>query len=233
MHDFLPEFLQRCIWVPIRALFRHYIHFQVEGLSHLRALDATGEGVLFVSNHLSEVDPAYIPAALPFFSRYLPMHYVSLTREHYSHLRGWGVFAGGLLFKAWGAYPALLGVKNFDVALAYHIGFLKHGKSLCIFPEGGICRGGTTDQARPGVSHLAWRTSAAIVPVRLVQSGPFSWHDFFHKKLQITVVFGTPLRFSDLAIDCVGTQENYSVLEHKLIAAHIMDYVHTLSPHHA
>ena len=220
----LTSFLQRLAWAPTRVFLSSFLGFNVHGHDHLgRAARHVG-GVIFAANHLWEIDPILLTAGIPFWGRLLPMHYVAMAKEHYQHLPGWRAVAGGRIFKAWGAYPALLGVKNFDLSLREHLHLLKQGKSLCIFPEGGMCRAGATYEPKPGVAYLAWKTGACIVPVRLVNSGPFTSRDFFARRLRAGVVYGEPFSFADVA----EKQEEYSVAELKLIAARIMARVSAL-----
>src|SRR3990167_11455141 len=92
----LPLILQTAIWPIMRPLFWFFLHLKIIGCENLRSLP---KGVIFASNHTSELDAILIPASLPFLSRFMPMFYVSRPREFYKN-SGWRqLFYGGLFFK--------------------------------------------------------------------------------------------------------------------------------------
>ena len=53
---------------------------------------------------------------------------------------------GGLVFKIFGAYPATVGIKDYEKMLMHHINILCRGHSVCIFPEGGLSKNGELGQ---------------------------------------------------------------------------------------
>ncbi len=161
--------LQSLLWVPGQVALRFRFGYRVVGLENLKKIVSRRNGVLFVVNHRTQLDPVFVAAILPFFSLLRPMHFMSLPPAEYAHLPFGRHIYGGFLFKIFGAYPAYRGLKDYEVALRHHIRLLKEGKSVCIFPEGGITKHpeGKPQKARPGVAYLAKRTGAVIVPVAL------------------------------------------------------------------
>src|SRR3989344_5971123 len=90
-----PLVLQTAIWPATRFFFWLFLHLRVVGLENLKNLP---KGVIFATNHSSELDPILVPASLPFLSKFMPMFYVSRPREFYS-TSGWRWFLyGGLFF---------------------------------------------------------------------------------------------------------------------------------------
>ncbi|MDE2188208.1 MAG: hypothetical protein KGJ35_00560, partial [Patescibacteria group bacterium] len=69
-----PLILQKIIWIPTNIILRFFCHLQVRGLENLKGI---GRNAIFASNHASELDPFFIPASLPFFSRFSPIFYAS------------------------------------------------------------------------------------------------------------------------------------------------------------
>ena len=69
-----------------------------------------------------------------------------------------------------------------------------------IFPEGRISTDGQIHRARQGVALIALMSNAAVVPAFFQGTRPFSGmiHDFFQFN-QVTLHFGPPIRFDDLA----------------------------------
>lgn len=225
-HYVSPWILQTLIWVPTRIFLRVFYSYKVRGLRHLRKLKDkdNDNGVIFAVNHSSELDPILIPASLPFFSRFMPMFYVSREQKFYSS-SGWKQnIYGGLLFRMWGAHTAYSGMKNYDVALRYHIKILNFGKSLCIFPEGRKTRDGEIHDGRPGVGYLIHRTNAVVVPVRIKGLYKPDRERGFLWRQKLKVVFGKPM----YAKDFYDNGNNITVDHYKKATAKVMDKIRDL-----
>ncbi len=195
---FSPLFLQTLIWPITRFILRFFGHFKVEGLENLKNLKA-GEGVIFVSNHSSELDPILLPASLPFLSRFMPFFYTSREKSFYKN-SGWRqLFYGGLFFKFWGAHPIRPGLKDYEKSLETHIRLVEEGKSVLIFPEGKKTLDGSVhpEKARGGLGFMAQKTDKFVVPVYIEGVFNLSSKLFFSRKREIKVVFLKPLKFSD------------------------------------
>lgn len=182
--------LQSLMWPLFRVLFLSFGNLDIKGREHVRGHRS---GAIFAVNHSSQLDPFLIPTTLGPLSSLMPMHYVSRTRDFYE-IRGLSRYIyGGLVFKIFGAYSATVGMKDFEKMLANHIELLCKGKSVCIFPEGGISKSGELGQGKPGVAYLLWRTGRPIIPAAIHGHAQMSIREFFSRKNNIVVSYGPPI----------------------------------------
>ena len=191
---FIPGTIQRLAWAPLWALFGLFGSFEVKGHRNLVGIKGP---VIIASNHISELDPLLIVAALPFFSRHIPLFYVSREKGFYKVNWRSAVY-GGNFFKMMGAYPGYKGLNDYERALQHHLGVLRHGKSVGIFPMGGIRPRGEPLQPKGGVIYLAHATNAPIIPVSITGAENLSLNDFFGRKRKIRLVFGQPIYAQEL-----------------------------------
>lgn len=220
---YFPAILQTLIWIPTRIIFFLLVRLKIIDQDKAEKEDP---GVIFVANHRSQLDPIFIRACLPMFSRHRGIFYVSLTKKNYKHHKFGRFFYGGLFFKFWGAYPVYKGLNNYHLAFMHHIDILKSGRSVVIFPEGGVTKTDERGTARPGIIHLAQITGAKIIPVKLDGTFHLSIKNFFLKQKPITVSFGESLSLSELTKDLklkLDNEENY-----RLVASNILDRVMVL-----
>lgn len=207
MHRFFylsPLILQTCIWPVVRPVLWFFLRLDVHGLEHLRRVPSKYDrtytvkkgGVIFAANHSSELDPILIPASLPFLSRFMPMFYTSRETDFYRK-SGWRQrIYGGLLFKLWGAHPIRAGLHDYAASLHTHIGFLRDGKSVIMFPDGKrLPEREIGSVARGGLGYLAWRTGAAVVPVRIENVFRIRLVEFLLRRRHVRIVFGKPSNF--------------------------------------
>ena len=191
VNSFTPWFLQNLIWLPTQFFLRLFGHFRVYGKENLRGVKGA---VIFASNHTSELDPILIPAALPWFSRFSPMFYVSREKNFYNTRRILKrLFYGGFFFELWGAYQTEAGLHNYDISLRNHLRILKNGHSISIFPEGDKSFDGKLHEFKGGAAFLSHKTGAPIVPVAVSGTFQTTLGDFFFFKKRITLVFGKPI----------------------------------------
>lgn len=211
-----PLVLQSLAWLPTRTALRLLYGMRVYGTDNL-ALIPRGNGVIFVANHISKLDPVIVTAGLIPLSRFAPLHYGSREKDGYSHFPVGKYLYGGTLFKLWGAYPIYRGRETYEESLKHHLEFLAKGKSVCFFPEGGIDENGARKPARPGITHLAKLSSATLVPVKIVLTT--------EKKIEL--YFGHPF-----AIEELEAQTAHLELDSKersiAIAEKVMDRVYSL-----
>ena len=211
-----PLILQKLIWVPTRSILSFFGHFEVTGLEHVESLKTH---VIFACNHSSEIDPILIPAALPFWSRQSPMFYVSREKRFYGG-SGWRRhFYGGKFFEAWGSYQVFVDLRDYEKALVNHLGIVRDGGSLCIFPEGRTTPNGIIQQAKGGVAYLAYTTKTPIIPVYIGGVFKLSFKDFLLRKKKITVRFGAPIYIQS------AHGADIPVAEFRSYAAPIMDAI--------
>jgi 1-acyl-sn-glycerol-3-phosphate acyltransferase len=190
-----PLILQWFLWPLVRPLFWYYGNYTVHGLSNLKGLK---RGAIFASNHTSELDAIFIPAALPFFHRLRPFFYTSRERAFYQNT-GWRQpFYGGALFNALGAYAVEPGKHDYEKSLATHIRLAKDGMSIIVFPEGHVCHDGAFCEGKGGVAYLAHRAGVPVIPLSIKGSYGITMKDFFSKKREFTISIGKPLSVAEL-----------------------------------
>lgn len=188
---FFPWFLQNLIWIPTRIFLRFFTHFKIYGRENIRNLN---DGVIFVCNHTSEIDPILLPASFPWFSRFLPVFYVSREKTFYNIKQIIKrVFYGGFFFEFWGAYQTHTGLRNYEVSLKTHIKILESGHSLDIFPEGEKSFDGGIHDFKGGAAFLSRRTGAPIIPVAISGAFKTTLGDFLTRKKHFTLTFGKPI----------------------------------------
>ncbi len=190
-HSFFPFLLQTIIWIPTRIILFVFSNFKVVGLENLKDLKGR---VIFVSNHTSELDPILLPAALPMFSRFMPIFYVSREKTFYNTTQIFKhLFYGGFFFEIWRAFQTHVGLHNFETSLQTHIKILEDGHSLFIFPEGGKTFDGTIHEAKGGAAFLAHRTNSPVVPIAISGAYKTSFFDFLFFRKNFKLSFGKPL----------------------------------------
>lgn len=155
VHWFPPR---QGMWPPIRVFGQAMLRigspvfgFRVDGVQHL----PSAGGVLLVSNHVADVDPPFMAAAV------LPRQllYVS-DAKHFTSL------PLAVLLESLGAFPIRLGEVD-TRALRYARQMLGRGEVVSIFPEG---RPTFSDRMLPflgGVGHLALTPGVTVLPAGL------------------------------------------------------------------
>ncbi len=194
----MPWILQT-IWNPSKYIFRLFTSLRVTGKENIVSLK---EGVIFVANHASEIDPILISSILNPFSNIFPLYYVAREKNFYT-TSGWRqYFYGGLFFALMGAYPVFSGKKNYEKSLINHIKILSKQKSLFIFPEGKKTTDGTIRKnIHGGVAYLAWRTKLPVLPIAIKGTFQTTPSTFLSGKKKYTVSFGKPIYPTELFKD--------------------------------
>lgn len=190
-----PAFLQTLVYPATWVILRFFVRIKIAGRENIRGHKT---GAIFAVNHASEFDPILIPATLNPFSRLMPMFYLSRDRAFYEKTGIIKYIYGGVFFKIWGAYPAKVGVGDYEQALRHHIKILERGNSVCIFPEGGKTRDGEIGKGKPGVAYLLWRTGRPVIPVAIHGQRQMGLKDFFARKHLITISYGKPITKKEL-----------------------------------
>lgn len=193
-----PSFFQHLIWLPLRIYMRVCCSVKVKGLENVKQ---TSGNVLFVSNHVTELDPLLIVACLPFFSDKLPIIYVVLeTKRYRDNWRGWRKFLyGGHFFKLIGGYEAYKGLNDYNKALPNHLQAINEGKSVCIFPVGRRHEINEIGEARGGAAFLIKQTGLPAIPIHIQGIGrKTSTKDYLKRKPKLKVTFGVPIYAADI-----------------------------------
>ncbi len=152
-------------------------HLEVQGVHHI----PKEGGVLFVSNHVSFLDPVIVGSAA--------------NREIHFMARSTAFDIPGLgkLISMYNAYPVNRGAPDLG-ALRKTISLLKTGNAVLMFPEGTRSVDGTLGKARDGACFIADRAGVPTIPV--FHSGAERMLPRNSRRLRrakLTVTFGEPL----------------------------------------
>lgn len=219
----MPMLLQRLAWVPLRFGTSLFGTLKIKGVEHAEKIKGN---MIIASNHISELDPMLIVACFPFFSRHLPLFYVS--RESGFYKKGWRTkIYGGRFFKMMGAWPAYSGLNNYEKALEHHLKIIKK-RSVCIFPMGGISLDEGT-QAKGGVSYLAQATGLPILPIRIQGLEELTFKDYFGMKRKVKVTFGEPLYAKDIFDEVDNPIVNENRNDYEKAASVVMSKINQLT----
>ena len=136
--------------------------------------------LIVAANHLSNADP---PVVMASFNRRL------------NFLAKQGLFANPLtsfLFKNVGAYPMSRGGQDMK-ALRWALNILDEGGAILMFPEGARSKTASMERGKPGISYLAHKSQAPIIPVALTgtEGIPGMWRVAF-PFCKIGVKIGNP-----------------------------------------
>ena len=211
--------IQRVAWLPLRVIFSFFLRMEFKGIENVQKLKANA---IFAANHANEFDPLIIVSCLPFFSRHIPLIFVSREMEFYEKL-GWrGKIYGGLFFKLMGALQVYTGLNDYRNALKHHIDALECGKNVCIFPMGKKHLDEDIHQAKGGVAYLAGVSGLPIVPVRITGIEYMKDGDFWGRRRKLIVTFGDPVYFSELS-EVNSTNPNKDLCEQ--VAVSLMEKI--------
>lgn len=174
---------------------------EIKGIENIKNVKGN---MIIASNHLSEMDPLLIVSILPFFSRKLPLIYVSRQKNLYtsSNWSKWKQIAyGGTFFKMIGSWPSYKGLNNYKLALPHHLEVINRGGNAAIFPYGGIVHGEEKPKARGGVSFLAHETKTPVIPLKISGTENFTLQNILSGKKRVTFSFGSPMYVKDIFED--------------------------------
>jgi len=135
----------------IRLFLRFWCGFRVDGREH----EPRHGPLLVVCNHVSDLDPLVVGAALR-----RPVNYMAKVELFKHPLLRWWVTACG-------AFPVRRGEPDRQ-ALRTARGILERGGALVMFPEGTRGTGRQLRPAEPGAALLALWTRATILPVAII-----------------------------------------------------------------
>lgn len=160
----------------LQALIRGFLHlifrYRVEGKENI----PENRGAIIAMNHRSYWDVVFAGAVMPKKLRYMAKSEL---------FKNW-LFGG--LIKALGAFPIERGRGDIG-AIKTSLEILDNGNLMLIFPEGRRVRNREHIKAKSGVSLIALKAQAPIIPVYI--SGEYKlWN-------KITVKIGEPIEFSD------------------------------------
>lgn len=153
------------------------------------AIHIPGSGpVIFVANHAAAYDPVCLQVACTHrLIRFMQAREIYEQRPFH------------FLFKWLGVIPVNR-TGNDTASIRTALRTLSDQGFLGIYPEGKISTDGHLHEAHKGVALLALMSNASVVPVYLHSTRPFCGmvRDFLHFD-EVTLYFGHPIRFDDLA----------------------------------
>ncbi len=157
--DRLPFFMRASELVG-RTLIRSFTRVSVEGLENVPKSGA----LILAGNHISNADPPLVAGWLtPALGR--PVHWMAKAEALEWPLAGWFMRQNG----AFGVRRGSADTEAFRVASAV----LGDGRVLGTFPEGTRSPTGALRQAKDGVTLLALRTGATILPIGVAGTDRF------------------------------------------------------------
>ncbi len=179
--------LARVVYTLNALLFRTIFQLRVEGRERLPA-----EGPFLIApNHVSDLDPAVLGAALPAALR----SRVSWAAEHTR------LFSGPLgrrFDRAMRIHP--VDERRPALALDVAASALRSAGAIEVwFPEGWRSPDGRLQRFLPGIGNLILKTGVPVVPVLLI--GTFAaWprHRRWPRRVPLRVIFGTPIPAAEL-----------------------------------
>ena len=149
-------------YILVRVLFR----MRYEGLENIPQ-----QGFILAGNHRSNFDPLFIahkiPCPLCFFAK------AELFRNRFI----------AAILRSVGAFPVERG-KGDTTAIDTAAAMIRSGKALTIFPEGTRSRDGKPQRARSGISLIAAKTGADILPCAVY------YGERLHFRTTVTVRYG-------------------------------------------
>jgi len=135
--------------------------------------------LIVVMNHMAGLDPFVVVGALT--RDLVPMS----KMENYTHP------LVGLMARVWGAFPVRRGEVDRQ-ALASALAVLAQDRALLVAPEG--TRRPALSEAKDGVTFLALRAGAPILPIGLDDTDRFPGDWKRLRRPRVTVRFGQPFR---------------------------------------
>jgi 1-acyl-sn-glycerol-3-phosphate acyltransferase len=131
------------------------------GVAGLENVPRNGAYIM-VSNHTSNLDPPFIGGAIGLHTGH-PIHFMAKEEINGWPLIGWLARSSGVFFVRRGAGDR--------AAQRIALEHLAAGRPIGVFPEGTRSRNGVLREPKVGVSLLAMRSGAPIVPVGISGSG--------------------------------------------------------------
>jgi len=181
----------RILGQPLVVWFvRLLVRVKVEGLENIQRL----QPIIFMPNHVSQIDPFFIVAALPAKIR----RHISFAAAQDVLYDKYRLFAplSELLFYAF-PFPRKKH-ENIAQGLTLMGQALEHGYNVVIFPEGQISLDGQPQPLKQGAGLVATQMRATIIPITLIGVPVIIGPDglFPKRRGTVTVRFGKPITIS-------------------------------------
>jgi long-chain acyl-CoA synthetase len=184
-----PELMMlpsRIVYAVMKLLAKLLFRLEARGIENI---SASGNFII-APNHASYLDGFVVVLSLP-FAVFRNLYLLGISDFFAGTLKGWFAKIGHVIPIDSSAY--------LNRALQTSAYVLRHGRSLCVFPEGGRSSDNTLLEFKKGVGILAIEMGIPVVPVYI--KGAFealpreaAWPKF----RKITVSFGTPLSAKEI-----------------------------------
>ena len=152
------------------------------------------EGLIFASNHISNFDPPFIGAVIPY-----DIYFLAKAELFNGKLFAW-------LFNNLNSIPVKRNTTDLS-AISAVVNVIESGKTLLLFPEG------TTKKKRsikPGVGMFAMKTKKSILPMYIENSDSL-FSCLFNKSKKIRIIIGNPIEYEYFQ-DWELNKDNYQKL---------------------
>lgn len=195
-------FIQKLAWVVTKSLAIIFLGFKVEGQHNFKRIKQNQ--FIIVANHFGYIDAFLASDAVPLF-KFLRTDFRYMTTPKWIDVYPF--------IKLCGSYPIYRGQKSLEETLESTEEFLKDGKSLLIFPEGGFAINGEKKPVRRGIAYLAQKYNLPIIPVAISGSdqlngvNKFDMKKMFSNKYSVKAKVGKPFYYSDIAKSGESYQE--------------------------
>ncbi|HYQ47933.1 MAG TPA: 1-acyl-sn-glycerol-3-phosphate acyltransferase, partial [Thermodesulfovibrionales bacterium] len=184
-----PMLCSRTAHTVLKAIMKMLFRIEARGAENIPPSDR----FIIAPNHTSYLDGFVVVLSLPF------------ERFRNRYLLGISDFFAGFLKSRFAKIAHVIPIDSsayLNRALQTSAYVLRHGCSLCVFPEGGRSPDGSLLEFKKGVGILAVEMGVPVVPAYI--KGAFealprsaSWP----KPAKISITFGTPLSAADLDFD--------------------------------
>jgi 1-acyl-sn-glycerol-3-phosphate acyltransferase len=174
----VTKYLQRIANLIIRFLMFLLLDYEVQGLENIPA-----EGpVITAQNHMISVDTVIAAA------------FIEREAVGMSKAENYNVIPLAILFKLYGTFPVRRGEVD-RTALRTALKVLKEGKVLMAAPEGTRSRTNTLQRGKDGLTYIAIRAGAPIVPVAIWGQEKF-WEQLRKlRRTKVKMAMGKPFIF--------------------------------------
>lgn len=186
----LRLFFQTFILLPLTHIF---VKLEIEGRENLKDISLP---IIFMSNHLSVIDPAILITSLPPRIRKKVSFAASVEALYEKYQRiAWLIQILSNSFK----FPTQE-TESIQYGLQYVGRRLDQNQSIIIYPEGRISKTGELQPFKRGTGLIATTMNTKVVPVKISGTKkliPFKLNKILPRKRDIiTVKFGKPIQFS-------------------------------------
>ncbi len=197
-----------------RGIFGTYFRWRLYGVDNV----PVSGPVILAANHASFVDPPLVGSALPRGINYL-------ARESLFRFPGFGWYLRKLNSVPVDRDGA--GAKGLKMILDR----LLQGGGIILFPEGTRTPDGNFQPARSGIGLTVIKSSAPVVPVRVIGSyEAFNRHMRFPRPRQLKVIYGQPMLFKELREEATTCSKQRLKEIYQQVADDIMAEIRRLEP---